>query len=148
MSGRQSTSIPVLERLLSHIVIDENGCWIWPRGKTGAGYGQIYLPEHRRDYCHRVAYIELVGPIADRLVIDHLCRVKACCNPDHLEPVTTAENIRRGKTRSSTCFRGHDLTDPAIVTPGGHCRPCQRVRSAARDARKRAERLRSRGVAA
>jgi hypothetical protein len=46
---------------------------------------------------HRFAYLEFVGPIPDGLVLDHLCRNKKCVNPDHLEPVTNAENLRRGR---------------------------------------------------
>jgi hypothetical protein len=45
---------------------------------------------------HRDVYEQLVGPIPEGLVLDHLCRNRSCCNPAHLEPVTTAENVRRG----------------------------------------------------
>lgn len=72
--------------------IDENGCWIWKGYVAKHGYGyQGRVP------AHRAVYIEHRGVIPPGLDLDHLCRVRACVNPDHLEPVTRAENLRRGK---------------------------------------------------
>lgn len=71
--------------------IDENGCWIWQRGMYQGGYGHF-----RDNYAHRASYEMHVGPIPDGLVIDHLCRVRACVNPSHMEPVTSGENTKRG----------------------------------------------------
>lgn len=74
--------------------VDRSGglfaCWPWT-GPTVRGYGRL----HGRRATHRVAYELLVGPIAEGLTLDHLCRNKLCANPAHLEPVTLAENIRR-----------------------------------------------------
>lgn len=70
------------------------GCWIWTGALTGAGYGQ-FGGGGKKSYTHRWAYQAHVGPIPDGLELDHLCRVRACCNPDHLEPVTHEENTRR-----------------------------------------------------
>jgi hypothetical protein len=75
-------------------VVDEAGCWIWQRGKA-EGYGVVWR-DGRVQRAHRVVYEQHRGPIPDGLHLDHLCRVKACVNPDHLEPVTNAENCRRG----------------------------------------------------
>jgi hypothetical protein len=72
----------------------ETGCWAWKTSSAG-GYGVIRVND-RTCKAHRVFYEALVGPIPDGLDIDHLCRNKACVNPDHLEPVTTAVNVQRG----------------------------------------------------
>jgi len=81
--------------MTAKIVVDEAGCWVWQNATNGKGYGQVGFMGRVRSV-HRVAYELLVGPIPDGLCIDHLCRVRACCNPYHLEPVTTLVNNRRG----------------------------------------------------
>lgn len=81
---------PLLDR------IDRNGsggCWIWTGSIDRDGYG--YLHDGRRHNAHRWTYEKFVGPIPDGLEIDHLCRVRPCVNPDHLEPVTRLENNLR-----------------------------------------------------
>lgn len=78
-----------------YIVDDVTGCWIWQKGKDGRGYGAAWTGE-RVIKAHRMMWERHRGPIPAGLDIDHLCRVKACVNPDHLEPVTRAENCRRG----------------------------------------------------
>lgn len=71
-----------------------SGCWIWTGSKGEDGYGSVRY--RRRVWrAHRAAYTILVGPIPAGLELDHLCRVRACVNPAHLEPVTGEENIRR-----------------------------------------------------
>lgn len=86
---------------------------------------------------HRLAYEELRGPIPSGLELDHKCRVRGCVNPWHLEPVTTAENIRRGigrpaeNARKAVCLRGHPLSgDNLYRSPSGlggrRCRSCRR----------------------
>ena len=80
-----------------------DACWIWTGTLDRDGYGTFRpRPEpDRRLYfaAHRLAFHLLRGPIPDGLTIDHLCLNKACVNPDHLEPVSNAENIRRGRPR-------------------------------------------------
>lgn len=84
---------------------------------------------------HRVTYQLLVGPIPEGLELDHLCEVKACCNPEHLEPVTHAENLRRcrysrERSASDTCTKGHVYTpENTYRYPNGAraCRECRRV---------------------
>lgn len=76
--------------------VDNNGCWIWGRFTLPNGYGQLTV-KGKRTLAHRYMYEKHVGPIPDGLVIDHLCRVRNCVNPDHLEPVTHTENQRRGR---------------------------------------------------
>lgn len=70
------------------------GCWLWTGGIDSYGYGRIY-GYGAPILAHRCVYEILVGPIPDRLTLDHLCRIKRCVNPDHLEPVSLAVNIRR-----------------------------------------------------
>ena len=72
-------------------------CWLWTGAKTAEGYGEIKI-DRRMHYTHRWAYEFCVGPIPEGLTIDHLCRVRHCMNPDHLEVVTRKENILRGES--------------------------------------------------
>jgi hypothetical protein len=105
----------------------DTGCSVWQRAKTKAGYGQV--PINGNMLYHRIYYENHIGPIPEGLVLDHLCKNAACCNPDHLEPVTQAENMRR--TRRPSCGRGHKMTDGNVyVAPSGarQCRECIRLR--------------------
>lgn len=75
-------------------------CWIWTRTMNTAGYGQVWNSDGTHQLTvHRVAYEAYVGPIPDGLEVDHLCNVRLCVNPAHLEIVTHAENLRRGAER-------------------------------------------------
>lgn len=87
-------------------------CWVWTAGATQKGYGMVGdLLLKRVTQSHRLAYEHLVGPIPDGMQIDHLCEVKPCCNPLHLEVVTRSENLRRrGGATSTHCKRGHPRT--------------------------------------
>ena len=73
-----------------------SGCWIWEGWESGNGYGKVWF-EQRGQMIHRVVYRLLIGPIPKNHVLDHLCRVRACCNPAHLEPVTAQVNTLRGE---------------------------------------------------
>lgn len=86
---------------------------------------------------HRVVYEELVGPIPDGLMLDHLCRVRHCVNPEHLEPVTNRENVLRGEghsakaARATHCLKGHPYAGEnlRILSNGWRrCRACHRER--------------------
>jgi hypothetical protein len=103
------------------------GCWLWPSTSYGrVRHGGKVLP------VHRLVYELMIGPIPDGLEIDHLCSTPQCCNPMHLEPVTHAENIRRGtrhlaQERCSVC--GEKLQD--LPGQGGRkrCLSCKRRRA-------------------
>jgi len=91
--------IPIEERLIGKMSVDGNGCWIWLAAKDSSGYGRIGTSSYKTESAHRVVYRLVRGEIPAGLDLDHLCRIRACCNPDHLEPVTRAENLRRGAGR-------------------------------------------------
>lgn len=88
-----------------------SGCWLWT-ACLSEGYGAFGLGKVVKR-AHRIAYEALVGPVEQGLDLDHLCRVRSCCNPAHLEPVTRRENLLRGDTvtaRSAAathCPQGH-----------------------------------------
>jgi HNH endonuclease len=89
-------------------------CWEWTGGKTD-GYGRIWDGKKMRPV-HRVVYEFFRGKISGELVLDHLCRNRACCNPDHLQLVTNKENILRGNgspaqnSKKTHCPKGHPLS--------------------------------------
>lgn len=74
---------------------DRGPCWLWPGYRSGLGYGRIRVAG-KLLYVHRVAYEWAKGPIPEGLTIDHLCSVRPCCNPEHLEAVSRGDNARRG----------------------------------------------------
>jgi hypothetical protein len=76
---------------------DARGCLVWTGPGSGTGYGK-FRRFRRSVFAHRFAYMALVGPIADGLVLDHLCRNRACVRPDHLDAVTQRVNVLRGES--------------------------------------------------
>jgi hypothetical protein len=74
--------------------VDARGCWIWGGAIASNGYGTVQTAEGPK-LAHRRAYEKLVGPIPEGTEIDHLCRVRACINPAHLQPVTHQINMQR-----------------------------------------------------
>ena len=115
-----------------------SGCWLWQGAQVHNGYGVTRTPE-RLLYAHRVAYEAARGPIADGLSVDHLCRVRHCVNPEHLEAVTQRENIRRGdqgKTwgTETHCRYGHEYAAGNAAPRAGRingkaCRECNRLKA-------------------
>jgi hypothetical protein len=107
-------------------------CWLW-LGARGGHYGSYYS-DGKSVLAHRFAYEALVGPIPDGLQIDHLCRVRLCVNPAHLEPVTQRENILRGtgptavNARKTHCPKGHqyDEGNTRWYKNKRWCRACHR----------------------
>lgn len=83
------------EQRLLHYTRKTDGCWLWEGAKIYSGYGSVCWSEFETPFVHRIAYMLWVGPIPPGLEIDHLCSVRNCVRPDHLEVVSRAENNRR-----------------------------------------------------
>lgn len=118
-----------------------SGCWLWTGHVDKNGYGSIKV-KGKTCRVHRVSYETHMGPIPEGLVIDHLCRVTCCANPNHLEPVTNRENIRRGvsgdkgkhhrekKLAQTHCPHGHAYSGKNLrYAPSGQrvCRTCSKL---------------------
>ena len=129
----------VIERLMFRTALLANGCWEWRGAKNPKGYGNIRVDSYGpAKSTHRVAYTELVGPIPNGMEIDHLCRNRACINPQHLEAVDHATNVRRSERPAIThCKWGHEFNEnnTRSSSVGRHCRPC--VKEATRKYRQR-----------
>jgi hypothetical protein len=109
--GRQQQSDH--DKFWSAVDRSTNGCWEWRGSLNNSGYGSVYF-DGGNQATHRVAYTLTNGPIADGLELDHTCRNRACCNPEHLEPVTHAVNMER--VRSAGALSG-ELGQPNSVDP-------------------------------
>lgn len=133
---------PVLERLMYRTSESPSGCWLWRGSVDPSGYGSIGTGGDTGPVAkvHRVAYEEFVGPIPDGLTIDHLCRVRNCVNPAHLEAVTLPENVVRGwnaRRANGLCVNGHPQTPENTSPHKNRCRECSRARNRAYKARQR-----------
>ena len=132
------TDLP--QRIADRFVASDDH-WVWTGWVNDDGYGYVRW-EGRDQPVHRVVYTLLVGPIPADYDLDHACRLRPCCrpHPDHLEPVTHAENMRR--TRPTKCRRaGHDWSDPRNVRTRRDgrrlCAECERQDMRARYAARR-----------
>src|SRR3990167_8297165 len=104
-------------------------CWIWTAGRTSRGYGSL-----QGRLAHRAAYEFLVGPIPAGMTVDHLCRVRHCINPAHMEIVERGENVLRGhgitamNKRKTRCLHGHLFTPTNTYhrPDNPHYRACRR----------------------
>lgn len=145
-------------KFVTFLRVDSNGCWLYQGGKINS-YGRFKMTAKSPTLqAHRYSYEVFKGEIAEGLVIDHLCRVKNCVNPDHLEAVTPKENTRRGKLSEYTasipreklirmaeigriaaankrksqthCKRGHEFTEDNTYLYAGtrNCKACRKAR--------------------
>jgi HNH endonuclease len=128
------------------VKVDKNGpvpayrpelgpCWLWTRS-TKEGYGAFHL-DGKLQSAHILAYCWLVGEVPEGCELDHLCRMRRCCNPAHLEPVSHLVNVHRGispgavnaaKTRCGICDEPYDEAN-TYWHKGGRCRNCMRRRN-------------------
>lgn len=119
-----------------HYRPDLGPCWLWKEKPGPGGYAQIRMGGRagRMVLVHRWAYTDLVGPIPEARQLDHLCRVRHCVRPDHLEPVPPKINTHRGmgpsalNLRKTHCKRGHPFDEENTRWYRGTraCRACQR----------------------
>jgi hypothetical protein len=128
--------------------VDAADCWEWTAARDRDGYGRFtgYDETGKRFswYAHRWSYVHLVGPVAEALTLDHLCRNTACVNPDHLQPVTRGTNVLRGygipptHAAKTHCAHGHpfDATNTAYSREGWRvCIQCRRAKGRRRHRR-------------
>lgn len=123
------------------------GCWLWLSSMKPNGYGKVEIGG-RQLQAHRWSYEFYRNPIPHGMVIDHLCRVRCCVNPAHMEVVTQKQNLDRSECASATngrkthCNRGHALADPNLITRTqrryGATRECRTCTNANQRARRRA----------
>lgn len=109
---------------------EKNGCWVWQAGKTDTGYGMFWTGK-RTIGAHRISYVLHKGLIPKGMCIDHLCKNRACVNPDHMEVVTRGENARRGdhaESKKTHCAKGHPYDEKNTYWYRNHriCRTCAR----------------------
>ncbi|RYG90144.1 MAG: HNH endonuclease, partial [Alphaproteobacteria bacterium] len=129
-------SIPI--RIWEKLVHADSDSWVWHGTRTPQGYGVTTFGRERRTTVHRLMFQTFKGEIGGGLVIDHLRRNRACCNPEHLEAVTNAENLRRGegggvvraiaaaRAAQTHCLRGHPLSGGNLRASKKGNRMCRR----------------------
>lgn len=112
------------------------GCWLWISTLDRHGYGVLSV-KNKTVFAHRFSYQRSIGPIPDGLTLDHLCRVRSCVNPVHLQPISSRENVLRGEgtgarnARKTHCLVGHEFNDEnKYINARGErqCRPCNAKR--------------------
>lgn len=141
------------ERFWRRVELADNGCWLWNGLTSRLGYGLIHV-NPIEVATHKLAYQVLVGEVGEGLELDHLCHTSAlnecvadgaecihrrCCNPDHLEPVTHEENMRRA--RREFCRSGqHRLRGANLIPSSDGRRRCRACSASKQNARRRERR--------
>lgn len=130
----------IWDRAAEKIRVDKDGWW-WEGTIGGDGYGKLLIGSRATKrstfQAHRVVWTLLRGPIPEGLDLDHLCRQRNCVWPEHLEPVSRKENLRRGegfpgvRARQTHCINGHAFDEAnTYIAPNGtrKCRKCSNER--------------------
>ncbi|MFA6100374.1 MAG: HNH endonuclease signature motif containing protein [Patescibacteria group bacterium] len=100
MGGLKSRfEITAFERIKSKILINQKGCWLYQGKLTIKGYAHVRSSEGKMRFAHRITYEQKYGPVEFGKELDHKCRNRHCCNPDHLEEVTHQVNCARGMAK-------------------------------------------------
>lgn len=131
--------IPLIERIMRHVQKTDIGCWLWQGSVINSGYGKTGTGGRQgKDILVHVAMYELHhGPVPTGMDVDHDCRNRLCCNPEHLKPLTRLRNLERGRhpnmvtRRTGICKRGHQIDgENALVGCDGRkrCRACTNMR--------------------
>lgn len=126
-------SIGILpQKLLDRIEpVPPSECWVWMGAVNNHGYGSMYLNRHTQ-LVHRIAYESAFGPIPKGLTVDHLCRIRSCVNPAHMELVSLCENILRGNSPTAQLARRRVCPKCGGPFEPGHgarfCRHCYNAR--------------------
>ena len=130
------TPVPTEERF-DRYVLKTKTCWLWTGAIMPNGYGhfiqRLATNSYRQGYAHRFSYERYKGAIPPGDTVDHLCRVRNCVRPEHLEACSRAENINRGLlgVLKTHCVKGHELTEDNIYRPprGRRQRQCRTCRN-------------------
>lgn len=129
---------PPIVRFMGLVERSDGGCWLWTGATDRDGYG-VFTPTHKEGYAaaHRWSYEFFIGEIPADLQSDHLCRVRHCVNPFHIEPVTPRENTMRSaiapaaiNARKTHCKWGHPFSgDNLRIDKSGKrvCKTCARA---------------------
>lgn len=124
-----------LQRFWAKVDVTDT-CWLWTGARTGGGYGNFWTGE-RYAAAHRWLYELLIGPVPEGHQLDHLCRVRECVRPHHLEPVTAQENLLRGETipaahaAKTHCPQGHPYDEENTIMRARGTRECRTCENAA-----------------
>jgi hypothetical protein len=135
----------IKNKILTSVMCEiDTRCWVWQKTVSAGGYGVFSDVNNKKKRAHRISYEIFVGPIKEKMQIDHVCKNRACVNPDHLEQITHAKNGSREKARhhnslKTHCVRGHEYNEENTrytMRKKGHdgwalrsCRLCSKITS-------------------